>query len=93
MQSLAHGTFLLPDRTTAGGGRPMAVTPARITVLSLPTAPPKTTDRRSFEGETVQAEAIPAGHAGGDPSATPSKSALNTTSMKQCWRKNRPCAA
>jgi len=27
-------------------------------MMGLPTAPPKPTDRRSFEGETVQAEAI-----------------------------------
>jgi hypothetical protein len=37
----------------------LAVTPAQIVELGLPTAPPKETDRRSFEGDTVQAEAIP----------------------------------
>jgi hypothetical protein len=37
----------------------LAVTPEQITQLGLPTAPPKPTDRRSFEGEAVQAEAIP----------------------------------
>ncbi|MDO5643880.1 MAG: hypothetical protein Q4G26_16020 [Paracoccus sp. (in: a-proteobacteria)] len=37
----------------------LAVTPEQIEELGLPTAPPKATDRRSFEGETVQAEAIP----------------------------------
>jgi hypothetical protein len=37
----------------------LAVTPAQITDLDLPTAPAKPTDRRSFEGETVQVEAIP----------------------------------
>ena len=37
----------------------LAVTPLQIDDLSLPTAPPKATDRRSFEGETTQAEAIP----------------------------------
>jgi len=37
----------------------LAVTPAQIEDLNLPTAPPKATDRRSFSGETVQAEAIP----------------------------------
>ena len=38
----------------------LAVTPAQIATLGLPTAPPKATDRRSFDGEeTVQAEAIP----------------------------------
>ena len=37
----------------------MAVTPEQTPVPSLPTAPPKTTDRGSFEGETVQAKAIP----------------------------------
>lgn len=37
----------------------LAVVPAQITELQLPTAPPKPTDRRSFSGETVQCEAIP----------------------------------
>lgn len=37
----------------------LAVTPEQIAELGLPTAPAKPTDRRSFEGETVQAEAIP----------------------------------
>jgi hypothetical protein len=37
----------------------LAVTPAQIAELDLPTAPPKATDRRAFSGETVQAEAIP----------------------------------
>lgn len=38
----------------------LAVTPQPITDLGLPTAPPKATDRRRFDGqETVQAEAIP----------------------------------
>ena len=37
----------------------LAVVPAQITELRLPTAPPKPTDRRSFSGETVQCEAIP----------------------------------
>ena len=37
----------------------LAVTPVQIAELGLPTAPPKETDRRSFEGDTVQAEAIP----------------------------------
>ena len=36
-----------------------SITPGQITALALPTAPAKATDRRSFEGETVQAEAIP----------------------------------
>jgi hypothetical protein len=36
----------------------LAVTPAQIIELSLSTAPPKPTDRRSFTGETVQCEAI-----------------------------------
>lgn len=36
----------------------LAVTPQQIADLALPTAPPKATDRRRFEGETVQAEAI-----------------------------------
>jgi hypothetical protein len=38
----------------------LAVTPEQITELSLPTAPPKSNDHRSFEGsETTQVEAIP----------------------------------
>ncbi len=38
----------------------LAVTPQQVEALSLPTAPPKATDRRSFSGSaTVQAEAIP----------------------------------
>ncbi len=37
----------------------LAVTPKQISDLDLPTSPPKPTDRRSFDGETVQAEAIP----------------------------------
>jgi hypothetical protein len=36
----------------------LAVTPAQIAALGLPTMPPKPTDRRSFSGETTQAEAI-----------------------------------
>jgi hypothetical protein len=36
----------------------LAVTPEQIQSLHLPTAPPKATDRRSFKGETAQAEAI-----------------------------------
>jgi hypothetical protein len=46
-----------------GGGDPkftrLAVTRAQVSHLGLPTAPPKSTDRRSFDGETAQAEAIP----------------------------------
>jgi hypothetical protein len=37
----------------------LAVTVAQIADLGLPTAPPKPTDHRSFNGETVQCEAIP----------------------------------
>ncbi|EEE38398.1 hypothetical protein RKLH11_2240 [Rhodobacteraceae bacterium KLH11] len=37
----------------------LAVTPDQIGDLRLPTAPPKRTDNRSFEGMTTQAEAIP----------------------------------
>jgi hypothetical protein len=37
----------------------LAVTPTQVVALNLPTAPPKVTDRRAFDGETVQAEAIP----------------------------------
>jgi hypothetical protein len=36
----------------------LAVTPAQIRRLGLPTAPPKATDKRSFDGQTTQAEAI-----------------------------------
>ena len=37
----------------------LAVTPEQIEELALDTAPPKTSDKRAFEGETCQAEAIP----------------------------------
>jgi hypothetical protein len=37
----------------------LAVTPAQIAELLLPTAPAKETDRRSFSGATTQVEAIP----------------------------------
>lgn len=37
----------------------LAVTRAQAEALGLPTAPPKPTDNRAFQGETVQAEAIP----------------------------------
>ncbi|MEU5108163.1 hypothetical protein AB0H07_38900 [Streptomyces sp. NPDC021354] len=38
----------------------VAVTPEQIAAYDLPTAPPKTTDRRSFSGTTTtQAEALP----------------------------------
>jgi hypothetical protein len=36
----------------------LAVTPEQIAAYSLPTAPPKPTDRRAFAGETCQAEAL-----------------------------------
>jgi hypothetical protein len=37
----------------------LAVTPDQISEYELPTAPPKPTDNRSFDGETAQAEALP----------------------------------
>jgi hypothetical protein len=37
----------------------LAVIPEQVRTLRLPTAPPKPTDRRRFEGDTVQLEAIP----------------------------------
>lgn len=37
----------------------VAVLPAHIDTYALPTAPAKSTDRRAFSGETVQAEALP----------------------------------
>ncbi|HET8899316.1 MAG TPA: hypothetical protein VFN09_11145 [Rhodanobacteraceae bacterium] len=37
----------------------LAVLPEHIAAFDLPTAPPKTTDRRAFTGQTVQAEALP----------------------------------
>lgn len=37
----------------------LAVTPEQIEEYELPTAPPKPTDNRSFDGETAQAEALP----------------------------------
>jgi hypothetical protein len=36
----------------------LAVSPTQIVEFDLPTAPPKETDRRAFNGETCQAEAI-----------------------------------
>ena len=36
----------------------LAVTPAQVDQYDLPTAPPKTTDRRAFTGLTTQAEAL-----------------------------------
>jgi hypothetical protein len=56
--ALAKGLAEAPDDLDIRFSR-LAVTPGQITVLGLPTAPPKATDRRSFTGETVQAEAIP----------------------------------
>lgn len=46
----AEGAFIRSKR--------VAVLPEHITEYDLETAPPKRTDRRSFEGETVQAEAL-----------------------------------
>ena len=37
----------------------LAVTPEQIREFDLPTAPPKDTDRRAFNGQTCQAEALP----------------------------------
>lgn len=37
----------------------LAVTPEQVDEMDLPTAPPKSRDRRSFSGRTTQAEAIP----------------------------------
>src|SRR5439155_12743753 len=37
----------------------LAVTPAQISELSLPQAPAKESDKRSFTGETTQVESIP----------------------------------
>lgn len=37
----------------------LAVTPEQIREHALPTAPPKSTDRRAFSGMTTQAEALP----------------------------------
>jgi hypothetical protein len=37
----------------------LAVTPDQVQEMGLPTAPAKSTDRRSFSGQTTQAEAIP----------------------------------
>ncbi len=37
----------------------LAVTPEQVRELKLPTAPAKSTDNRSFSGQTTQAEAIP----------------------------------
>lgn len=37
----------------------LAVTPYQVEDMGLPTSPPKSTDRRAFDGRTTQAEAIP----------------------------------
>ena len=37
----------------------VAITLEQVLTYELPTAPPKTTDRRAFSGETCQAEALP----------------------------------
>ena len=37
----------------------LAVVPEQVRSMNLPTAPAKSTDRRSFSGQTTQAEAIP----------------------------------
>lgn len=37
----------------------LAVTPEHIKQYNLPTAPPKSTDKRNFVGQSVQAEALP----------------------------------
>lgn len=54
LQTMAHGL---------GGYIPtfvrLAVTPDQMAEMNLPTAPAKKTDRRAFDGETTQAEAIP----------------------------------
>jgi hypothetical protein len=50
------------DGLDAGGRvefQRLAVTLDQVVELNLPTAPAKETDRRSFDGETVQCEAIP----------------------------------
>lgn len=41
--------------------RRLAVTPDQVMEMRLPTAPPKSSDNRSFEGLTTQCEAIPPG--------------------------------
>jgi hypothetical protein len=62
--SLAEDVQAFAASLSDGQGLPvftrLAVTPSQIVELALPTAPPKETDRRSFEGnETTQVEAIP----------------------------------
>ncbi len=54
IQQMCIGLDAMPPAFTR-----LAVTPAQIASMGLPTAPAKETDNRSFEGETVQAEAIP----------------------------------
>lgn len=55
IQAMCYGI----DPESAPAFTRLAVTPEQVIELALPTAPAKVTDRRSFEGETVQAEAIP----------------------------------
>lgn len=49
----------MEGRGTEIGFVRLAVLHEHIERYSLPTAPPKATDKRSFDGETVQAEALP----------------------------------
>lgn len=55
--SMAEDVRALASEGDIGFAR-LAVTPEQIEAMGLPTAPAKATDRRAFDGETVQAEAI-----------------------------------
>jgi hypothetical protein len=59
--SLEEDVTAFADGEFAGGisFTRLAVTPKQIRQYRLPTAPPKPTDRRSFNGQTCQAEALP----------------------------------
>lgn len=59
-QSMAEDVAAMAQALSGGCVRfsRLAVTPRQAEAMELPTAPPKTTDKRAFHGETVQAEAI-----------------------------------
>jgi hypothetical protein len=66
----------------------LAVTPRQVTALGLPTALPKVTDRRKFEGATVRLEAIPPDVLAA-LSERPSRSGSIATPTGRCWRSRR----
>ena len=61
------------------------MTPEQIEAMALPTAPAKAADKRAFEGETCQAEAI----APDDLAGITSTSASTATPMPKCSTASR----